>query len=127
MLNKIFLFYQSKLIIWPICGLLLYLLFSYLILNNGHLHEDAFITLNYVENIVRGNGVAYFEGGPRAEGVTDPLWVLIISALNFIGVNIGIAIAFMNGLGVFLISYLSIKVSSEYLSNNLNHVLFIFK
>ena len=123
MLNKVFLFNQSKFIVWPIFALSLYLLFSYLILNNGHLHEDAYITLNYVENIVEGNGITYFKGGPRAEGISDPLWVIMISALNFIGINIGIAIAIMNSLGVFLISYLSIKVSSEYLPNNLIHII----
>ncbi len=53
--------------------------FTYWVLQPKFGFDDANITLNYAENIARGLGYVYFEGGERVEGSTSALWTLYVS------------------------------------------------
>lgn len=59
--------------------------------------DDAFISLRYASNFVSDNGLVYNVGGPRVEGYTNFLWVLLQSAALFFGWN---PVLFCHVLGV---------------------------
>jgi arabinofuranosyltransferase len=46
--------------------------------------DDAFISIRYAENLVRGDGLV-FNPGERVEGYTNFLWVLILAAVHALG------------------------------------------
>lgn len=51
--------YNFSIKIFPlICGLLFFSFCCY-ILNNGHLHEDAYILFQYSRNFASGNGITF--------------------------------------------------------------------
>lgn len=77
-----------------------YSLISYLILFKGHLHEDAYILYIYAENLAKGFGISYYQGGPPAEGATDFLWMILLAAVNKMGVSSGIGALILNALGL---------------------------
>lgn len=80
------------------------------ILLNGHLHEDAYILFQYVQNIIEGHGIVYFPGGERAEGATDFLWLILLSSVSFIStVDVAVVAALINSLGLMLLSYLLLQ------------------
>jgi len=54
---------------------------TYVVLSPSVGFDDANITLNYAENIARGLGYVYVQGGERVEGSTSALW----TAINVIG------------------------------------------
>ena len=76
------------------------------LVNQGQFHEDAYILFNYVDNILSGHGIAYYPGGPRAEGATDFLWMLLLVAMGKVGVDAGSAAILLNGVGVYVMVYL---------------------
>lgn len=87
-------------------GIIIFLLHIYT-LTTGHLHEDAYILFEYVQNILRGDGIVYFSGGERAEGATDFLWLILLSAISFITqLDVAVVAALLNSLGAVLFSYL---------------------
>ena len=47
----------------------------------SHTNDDTFISLRYVENLSRGNGLVY-NVGERVEAFTNLLWILLITAAN---------------------------------------------
>jgi len=49
--------------------------------------DDAFITFRYVENWLNGLGMVY-NPGEYVEGYTNFLWLLLLSAVNYLGLNI---------------------------------------
>lgn len=49
--------------------------------------DDAFISFRYAQNLVHGHGLTFNPGGERVEGYTNFLWVLLIAAALFIGVE----------------------------------------
>lgn len=51
------------------------------------LADDAFFAFRYAENFARGNGLV-FNLGERVEGYTDFLWVVLLGALAWAGVDI---------------------------------------
>jgi CubicO group peptidase (beta-lactamase class C family) len=65
----------------------------------GHPNEDAYILFRYVENVAAGAGIVYNPGGPRAEGATDFLWLALLSALRWLGVDVALAALLLNALG----------------------------
>jgi hypothetical protein len=75
-------------------------------LYRAHPSEDAFILFKYVENFVRGFGIVYYPGGPHAEGATDFLWFLLLSALRALGMDVALAACVLNALGAALASAL---------------------
>lgn len=83
-----------------------YLILSFWVLSEGHLHEDAYILFNYAEHLASGDGIVYFADGEHTEGATDFLWMVFLAFLTYLGMDIGIAAAILNGLGIGLITYL---------------------
>jgi hypothetical protein len=50
-------------------------------------HDDAFISLRYVHNFLGGDGLVW-NAGERVEGYSNFLWVLVLSALGRLGVDL---------------------------------------
>lgn len=48
------------------------------------LADDQMISMTYAKNLIAGNGFVWFKGAPRVEGVTNPLWVLIMAAVQLL-------------------------------------------
>jgi arabinofuranosyltransferase len=49
--------------------------------------DDAYITLRYSRNVAEGVGPTFNTTGPRAEGYTTFLWMMILSIPHFVGVD----------------------------------------
>ncbi|MEO1472149.1 MAG: hypothetical protein AAFV86_24210, partial [Pseudomonadota bacterium] len=64
--------------------------------------DDAAITLNYADNLARGNGFVYYAGGERVEGFTSFLWTVIVAgAVLVFGAEVNLAVvAISSVLGV---------------------------
>ena len=75
-----------------------------------HPHEDAYILFRYVENFVTGQGIAFNRGGPPTEGATDFLWMIGLSFLVRLGVDVARAAVWLNGLGCALMAYVFARV-----------------
>tara|TARA_R100000773_G_C4219452_1_gene118028 strand:+ start:889 stop:2553 length:1665 start_codon:yes stop_codon:yes gene_type:complete len=115
---------NDKLIYLSIFSTLFFVLISALILNYGHLHEDAYILYIYSENLAKTGVVNYYSEGPPAEGATDFLWMVLIAAFNFSGVPSGIASAVLNAVGVFFVTLVIAKCATKE-NTNWTVVLFI--
>lgn len=50
------------------------------------LTDDAFISFRYARNLSRGLGLVFNPGGERVEGFSNFLWVLILAALDRVGI-----------------------------------------
>jgi hypothetical protein len=77
-------------------------LLGWLALHNGHPNEDAYILFKYVDNLVAGDGIVFYPGGPPTEGATDFLWMLLLAALVLVGTDVATAAWVWNGLGAGL-------------------------
>lgn len=99
-------------IFFPLLTFFLYLSASFYVLSKGHIHEDAYILFIFSESLANGHGISYFPGSGPIEGATDFLWMVILAAAVFIGVDVAIAAAILNGIGLAVISYYVLKVSS---------------
>jgi hypothetical protein len=51
-------------------------------------HDDAFITLRYVDRLLHGKGLTWSSLGPPVEGFTHPLWTLQLAALGAAGLDL---------------------------------------
>src|SRR5688500_14402398 len=56
-----------------------------LTLLRGHPEEDAYIMFRYAEHVAQGRGIVFNPAGPPAEGATDFLWMVMLSALTWLG------------------------------------------
>jgi len=52
--------------------------------------DDAFISLRYADRLVSGHGLTWTDG-PRVEGYSNLLWILLIAAIGSFGVDLVIA------------------------------------
>jgi hypothetical protein len=68
----------------------------------AHPHEDAYIAFTYVENLAAGHGIVFYPGGPRTEGVTDFLWLLVLAVFVRFGLDVALAAGLLNALGAAL-------------------------
>jgi hypothetical protein len=68
----------------------------------AHPAEDAFILFKYADNIARGHGAVYYTGGPRTEGATDFLWLILLSASVAAGADVAVAAVLWNAFGAAL-------------------------
>ncbi|HEV3191127.1 MAG TPA: hypothetical protein VGY54_11550, partial [Polyangiaceae bacterium] len=68
--------------------------------------EDAYILFRYAEHVARGAGIVFNASGPHAEGATDFLWLLMLSGLNALGLDVAIAALVLNSAGAGLAGYL---------------------
>lgn len=46
--------------------------------------EDAYISLRYARNLLRGDGLVFNPGGERVEGITNLLWTLLVAGLSWL-------------------------------------------
>lgn len=60
--------------------------FIYLVQKLSYSPDDTFIYLQYAKNIASGNGFS-FNPGEQSYGVTSPLWVIILTIPNLLGIN----------------------------------------
>jgi hypothetical protein len=81
-------------------------------LNARHPAEDAYILFRYAENIAQGLGITFNPAGPRAEGATDFLWLLLTTALTWLGFEVAVACALINAFGAALTAYLLTRLVS---------------
>lgn len=49
--------------------------------------EDAAIAFAYARNLAQGDGLVTFVGGERTEGYSDPLWILLLAAVQVVGLD----------------------------------------
>ena len=73
--------------------------FGFLTLRRGHPEEDAYIMFRYAEHVAHGRGIVFNPLGPRAEGATDFLWMVMLSALDALGIDVAVASVLLNALG----------------------------
>lgn len=59
-------------------------------LNAEFFHDDAYITLRYVQNFLAGNGIGW-NPGDRVEGYTNFLQLLVVSGLGALGADLVVA------------------------------------
>lgn len=90
-------------------GLTLILLFTLISMRNAWVSDDAYITFRSVENFRAGYGMGY-NPNVRVQSFTHPLWMLVLSALYYIQVNL-LGVSFSSGL-VFLALSLSLAFSA---------------
>src|SRR5262245_5929080 len=64
--------------------------------------EDAYILYRYAEHVAQGAGVVFNLGGPRAEGATDFLWMLLLAGANALGIDVVLAALIANAFGAGL-------------------------
>jgi hypothetical protein len=57
----------------------------------AHPSEDAYILFRYVENVAGGHGYVFNPGGPRAEGASDFLWMLLLALGVALGADVVLA------------------------------------
>jgi arabinofuranosyltransferase len=48
------------------------------------LFDDAMISMRYARNFAHGYGLCYNPGGPKVEGFSNPLWVLVMAVVHFL-------------------------------------------
>ena len=48
------------------------------------LFDDAMISMRYARNLVHGLGLVYNPGDRPVEGITNPLWTLIMAAAHLV-------------------------------------------
>jgi hypothetical protein len=97
---------------------ILFFIFNFILISNGHFHEDAYILFIYVENFLNGNGITYYPSGEHIEGATDFLWLMLLIFLGKLGLNVGTSVILLNSIGVFIISYLlNIEISNSKIKN----------
>ena len=54
----------------------------------GYTLDDAYISFRYARNLVDGNGLVFNAGEyPRSEGITSPLWAVVLSAGIAVNIN----------------------------------------
>ena len=96
----------------------LYFIFNFALISNGHFHEDAYILFIYVENFVNGNGIVFYPDGPHAEGATDFLWLMLLIFLGKLGLNVGTSVILLNSIGAFIMCHLvNVEISNSKIKN----------
>ena len=97
---------------WPILVLLFvvvgWMLFSWM---NHYVVEDSYISFRYARNLVRGEGLV-FNPGERAEGYSNLLWVLLITAGGALGAGyegIAVTLGLVSGALVLILCWLLLR------------------
>ncbi len=100
-------------LVCAVVGAVMFLVFGLLTLLRGHPEEDAYIMFRYADHVARGFGIVFNAAGPHAEGATDFLWMVMLSALDFIGIDVAVAAVILNALGAGLAAFLLAQVVSR--------------
>jgi hypothetical protein len=78
--------------------------------------EDAAILYQYADNLARTGIISYVENGPRAEGGTDFLWLVLLAAAHYVGIGIFAATGWLNAASAIGIGLLLVKIGDFRLS-----------
>lgn len=81
----------------------IYFLTSVLLMFFTYPHEDALILFRYVENFTLSGDIVFNLNSEKVEGATDFLWFLILSILNFFGVNVMLAAILVNSISLLFL------------------------
>ncbi len=73
---------QNKLVL-PLSVVFLFLLLSFLLYSDFRLGDDTYIYLQYVRNIINGDGIA-FNAGERSYGFTSVVWLLLLVVIQLV-------------------------------------------
>lgn len=79
----------------------LYFVLQIAVLSFGFPHEDAFILFKYANDLACGHGIAFYPGGPHAEGATDFLWMIALAGARSLTLDVALAAAALNAVGFF--------------------------
>ena len=114
------LLFKNTLIYLILISFLLALIFSI----NFIPSEDALILFRYSENFVDTGIISYNYNSEKVEGATDFLWMIILSFINFFGIDIYFSAIFLN---LICLSILSVIITKELnLSNYYIYLIFLF-
>lgn len=65
----------------------------------GQPHEDAYILFKYARNLADTGVISFNPAGERAEGATDFLYLVLVSFLTFLGLDVAISAVIVNAAG----------------------------
>jgi len=68
------------------------------------LFDDAMISMTYARTLVRSGELVWFEGSPRVQGITNPLWTLVMAVPHSVGVEGSGAALAVSLLGVAIVT-----------------------
>jgi arabinofuranosyltransferase len=85
--------------------------------NHNFFHDDTYITLRYASHLLAGFGPIWNNQGPRVEGFTSPLHLLLVAGVSTTGVPMTVAARVVNvtahlTLLIYLYLYLQRRVGS---------------
>jgi hypothetical protein len=72
--------------------------------------EDAAILYQYADNLAKTGIISFNEGGPRTEGGTDFLWLVLLAIAHYIGIDIFSATGLLNAASAIGIGFLLIRI-----------------
>lgn len=85
---------------------------------NKHIQDDAFITFRYANNFIDGHGLV-FNIGERVEGFTSILWVLILSSVKILGLDL-VGFSQISGVALGILSiWITFLLTKLFFSNNI--------
>lgn len=82
-----------------------------LLLNHGHLNEDAYILFQYSKKLAGGEGIVFDQLSGPTEGATDFLWMVVLALMHRLGLDLGTAAALLNGVGLAVTAWVVLKLS----------------
>ena len=88
-----------------ICGASFYAI-GYRELTVVHPAEDAYILFRYADHVAAGHGIVFNIGGQHAEGATDFLWLLLLSAGVWLGSDVALAALALNAFGAAIAGWI---------------------
>ncbi len=84
--------------------------------------DDVYITADYARTLAHGGGLAWFDGAPRVEGFSSPLWVFVLALLHlnpgFTESALGVHVVAVN---LVLVLGLSIALVLSICPRDVNH------
>ncbi|MCO5248600.1 MAG: hypothetical protein M9887_06615 [Chitinophagales bacterium] len=102
--------------------------FLYFYVTPGYLHpsEDATIIFNYSQNLKETGVISYYPGGPRVDGTTDFLFMLLVSlVMDFVG-DAYIASLWVSAISTMLMLFFILRlIGTKYFSLQIVSVLLI--
>jgi hypothetical protein len=69
----------------------LFLIYVCLLKNGTFFHDDTYITLRYARHVLEGCGPVWNSSGPRVEGFTSPLYLLLVTLVGVLHVPLPLA------------------------------------
>lgn len=75
--------------------------------------EDATILFQYSDNLATTGEITYFHGGPRVEGATDFLWMVLLAGFRVLHIPPVWAVAALNVFAAIAISWLILRLCGK--------------